>query len=183
MMMRRGGVALAAAIMGILAVPGHAQNAGDATFTRVALPADFATSFKLYDKVDKPDRKIVRYLYINPQALAAVKPGEPFPDGTILVMADHDIALEAGGAPIKGADGRLQPTQRLRAIAVMEKRAGWGETNLFPTDKDNGDWEYASFKADGAPNPIKLDNCYACHLPQKGLDFTFSGQKIYDLKK
>jgi hypothetical protein len=182
-MVRRGVFALAAAMAGVLAVPGLAQNAADATFTRVAFPADFATSFKLYDKVDKPDRKIVRYLYINQQALAAVKPGEPFPNGTILVMADHDIALEAGGAPLKAADGRLMPTQRLRAIAVMEKRAGWGETNLFPADKDNGDWEYASFKVDGAPNPIKLDNCYACHLPQKGLDFTFSGQKIYDLKK
>lgn len=187
-MNRRGAAACIAAMTsivaaGMLAVPGRAQNASDATFTRVALPADFAKTFKLYDKVDKPDRKIVRYLYVNPQALAAVKPGEPFPEGTILVMEDHDVALEAGGAPIKGADGRLQPTQRIRAIAVMEKRTGWGETNLFPADKDNGDWEYASFKPDGTPNPIKLDSCYACHLPQKSLDFTFSGAKIYDLKK
>ena len=182
-MIRKGNAACVAARLGFLAMPGQAQNAGDATFTRVAYPTDFEKTFRLYDKIDKPNRKIVRYLYINPQALAAVKPGEPFPEGTILVMADRDIALEAGGAPLKGADGRLLPTQRLRAIAVMEKRAGWGETNLFPADQDNGDWEYASFKPDGAPNPIKLDSCYACHLPQKNLDFTFSGQKIYDLKK
>ncbi len=136
--MRRGVFALAVAMAGVLAVPGLAQNAADATFTRVALPADFATSFKLYDKVDKPDRKIVRYLYINQQALAAVKPGEPFPDGTILVMADHDIALEAGGAPLKSADGRLMPTQRLRAIAVMEKRAGLGRDQPFP--RRQGQW-------------------------------------------
>ena len=152
----------------------------EATPTRVALPADFAGTFQLYDKVDKPDRKIVRFLYVNKDALAKVKPGEPFPDGIVLVMADHDVALESGGAPIKGKDGRLQPTARIKGHGVMEKRAGWGETNPFPPEKDNGDWEYASFKADGSPNPIKLDACYACHLPQNkdGLDFTFSGAKI-----
>lgn len=175
----------AALLVPLLAVPALPQQAQtpDTSVTRVTLPQGFSTGFRLYDKVDKPDRKIVRYLYINPQALADVKPGEPFPDGTILVMEDHDVALEAGGTPIKGADGRLQPTQRVKAIAVMEKRAGWGETNPFPADKDNGDWEYASFKADGAPNPIKLDNCHACHLPQKGLDFTFSGAKIFEAAK
>lgn len=157
----------------------------DATPTRVVLPKDFATTFQRYDMVDKVDRKIVRYLYINKEALAGVKPGEPFPDGTILVMEDHDVALEAGGAPIKGANGRLRPTSRIKALAVMEKRKGWGETNLFPLEKDNGDWEYASFKADGSANPIKLDNCYACHLPQNkdGLDFTFSGAKIREAAK
>ncbi len=151
----------------------------DATPTRIAFPKDFATGFQRYDMVDKPDRKIVRFLYVNKDALAKVKPGQPFPEGIVLVMADHDVALEAGGNPIRTPEGRLVPTGRLKAVAVMEKQKGWGETNLFPPEKDNGDWEYASFKPDGALNMIKLDNCYACHLPQKGLDFTFSGEKIY----
>ncbi|CAN1526209.1 Cytochrome P460 [Rhabdaerophilaceae bacterium] len=152
----------------------------DTAATRISFPSDYATAFKRYDMVDKVDRKIVRFLYINPQALAAVKPGEPFPDGTILVMEDHEVALEAGGTPIKGKDGRLQPTSRIKAIAVMEKRTGWGATNAFPPEKDNGDWEYASFKPDWTANRIKLDNCYSCHLPQTGLDFTFSGAKIFE---
>lgn len=175
----------AAFLVPVFSLPAVPQQAAapDTSVTRVALPAGFATGFRLYDKVDKPDRKIVRYLYINPQALAAVKPGEPFPDGTILVMEDHDVALEAGGAPIKAGDGRLMPTQRVKGVFVMEKRSGWGESNPFPPEKDNGDWEYAAFKADGSPNPIKLDNCHACHLPQKGLDFTFSGAKIHEAAK
>lgn len=165
---------------------GAAQSpAGDATLTRVTLPKDFATTFQRYDMVDKQDRKIVRFLYVNKDALAKVVPDQPFPDGTILVMEDHGVVLEAGGDPIKGTAGRLQPTGRVKAIAVMEKRKGWGETNLFPPEKDNGDWEYASFKADGSPNPIKLDACYACHLPQnrEGLDFTFSGGKLREAAK
>lgn len=182
-MIRLGATALGAVTIGCLAWPGLAQNAGEATFTRVSYPANFEKTFRRYDRVDKVDRKIVRDLYINAEALAAVKPGEPFPEGTVLVMVNRTVALEAGGAPIKGPDGRLQPTQRVTLIEVMEKRAGWGETNLLPADKDNGDWEYASFKPDGTPNPIKLEGCYSCHLAQKSTDFTFSGGKIYDLKK
>ena len=173
-------------VVGVLGMGGAmAQTAppADATPTRVEFPKDFVKTFKLYDKVDKADRKITRYLYVNPEALAAIKPGEPLPNGTVLVMEDHGVALEAGGNAIKGKDGRLQPTARIRAFAVMEKRTGWGETNPFPGDKDNGDWEYASFKPDGSPNPIKLDACYACHLPQKGVDFIFSSVKLFEAAK
>lgn len=161
------------------------QPPADATPTRVTLPRDFTTTFQRYDMVDKADRKIVRFLYVNKEALAGIAPGQPLPEGTILVMEDHGVAMEAGGAPIRAETGRLQPTGRIKAIAVMEKRKGWGETNLFPPEKDNGDWEYASFKADGSPNPIKLDACYACHLPQNrdGLDFTFSGGKLREAAK
>lgn len=181
------GIISSAALIGMAAISASfAQSPPvEATPTRVVLPKDFATTFQRYDMVDKADRKIVRFLYVNKDALAKVTPDQPFPDGTVLVMEDHDVALEAGGAPIKGANGRLQPTGRIKAFAVMEKRKGWGETNLFPPEKDNGDWEYASFKADGSANPVKLDNCYACHLPQTkdGLDFTFSGAKIREAAK
>lgn len=155
------------------------------TFTRVTLDKDFAKTFQLYDKVDKADRKIVRFLYIDKPSLAKVKVGEALPDGVTLVMEDHAVAQEAGGALLKSPEGRLVPTGRIRAVAVMAKAKGWGETNLFPPDKDNGDWEYASFKADGSPNPIKLDNCYACHLANvpKDQDFTFSIKKIHEAAK
>ncbi len=150
----------------------------EATPTRIVLPKDFATTFQRYDIVDKPDRKTARFLYVNKEALAKVKPGEPFPEGIVLVATDHDVALEAGGNPLRSPEGRLVPTQRVKSIIVMEKQKGWGETNLFPPEKDNGDWEYAAYKPDGTLNMIKLDNCYSCHLPQKSLDFTFSGEKI-----
>lgn len=173
---------------GCLAGVASAQQAPappEATFTRVEMPKDLAGAFRLYDKVDQPERKNVRYYFINKDALAKVKDGEPFPDGTILVREDRPVALDTAGKPILGADGRLQPIGRVRAYTLMEKRKGWGETNLYPPEKDNGDWEYAAFKPDGSPNPINLDSCYACHLPQTkdGLDFTFSGAKIREAAK
>lgn len=177
--------ALCAAGLGGVAGAQTAPAPAEATPTRVTLPKDFAKTFQLYDKVDKADRKIVRFLYVNKAVLDNVRPGEPFPYGTVIVMEDHQIALEAGGAPVKSPDGRLQPTGRVRGYAVMAKERLWGDTNPFPPEKDNGDWEYAAFKADGSPNPVKLDACYACHLPQTkgGLDFTFSGAKIREAAK
>lgn len=166
-----------------LLATGAAMSQGaspDTTATRVKFPADYGKSFKLYDKVDKAERKIVRFLYINQDALAKVSADAPFPDGTVLVMEDREVALDTAGKPIVDGAGRLQPTGRIKGIAVMAKELMWGETNPFPPEKDNGDWEYASFKADGSPNPVKLDTCYACHLPQKGLDFTFTGKAIHE---
>jgi len=177
---------LSGVVGGALLAAGAALSQGAApetTVTRVKLPADYGKSFKLYDKVDKAERKIVRYLYVNPEALAKISPDAPFPNGTVIVMEDHEIALDTAGKPLVDAAGRLQPTARVKGIAVMAKELMWGETNAFPPEKDNGDWEYAAFKADGSPNPVKLDTCYACHLPQKGLDFTFSGKKIHEAAK
>lgn len=177
--MRRLGTAIisAMALCGASAAL-YAQSAPEATFTRVEFPADYAKTFVRYDVVDKLDRNIVRMFYVNPQALAAIKPNEPFPSGTVIVMENRAALLDARGMPIKTAEGKLQATGRIRSIEVMEKRSGWGETNLFPADKDNGDWEYASFKPEGAANPAKLDACHACHLPLKDQDFLFGAAKL-----
>ena len=177
---------LSGAVGAALLAAGAAFSQGttpDTTATRVKLPADYAKSFRLYDTVDKAERKIVRFLYVNRDALAKVSADAPFPNGTVIVMEDREVALDTAGKPIVDAAGRLQPTGRVKGIAVMAKELMWGDTNAFPSDKDNGDWEYAAFRADGSPNPVKLDTCYACHLPQKGLDFTFSGKKIHEAAK
>ena len=45
----------------------------------ITLPADWQARFIRYAKVDKPDRKIIRNIYINPEAFAALAPGQPLP--------------------------------------------------------------------------------------------------------
>jgi hypothetical protein len=180
-MMRRLGLlafGLAGAVTGTVVL---AQQAAPMppTPTRITYPKGFETDFLRYDIVDKPDRKRARFLYVNRDAAARVKLGEPFPDGTVLVMEDHEAELDGAGNPVMDGAGRLRPTAKILAIAVMEKRAGWGATNPFPDEQDNGDWEYASFKPDGSANPVPLNACYSCHLPQKGaLDYTFSGAAL-----
>lgn len=145
-----------------------------ATPDRVKLPEAYETGFVLYSQVDRPDRKRVRFMYVNPEAHASAKPGETLPEGTVLVMEDHE-AVGADGNPALDKEGRLMPLDALTGIFVMEKRAGFGAANDLPPEKDNGDWDYAAYKADGSANPeAKLENCFACHMSRSSRDFTFT---------
>jgi hypothetical protein len=168
-MRRLSMLALAAVVTVAAAVPLFA------TPERVKLPEQYSSGFVLFNKVDRPDRKRIRFMYVNPEAHALAKPGEMLPEGTVLIMEDHDATLGTDGNPVLDKDGRLVPTDAPTAIFVMEKRAGFGAANELPPDKDNGDWDYAAYKADGSPNSeAKLENCFACHMSRSSRDFTFT---------
>lgn len=140
---------------------------------RVGYPAGFEARFVLYNTVNRPDRKQIRFLYVSPEADEAAQPGKPLPHGTVLVMADHNAKLDADGNPVINADGRFIPEAGTIAIHVMEKRFGWGQEQ--PPDMRNGDWDYASFKPDGTLNTeIKTSGCFACHHNRPARDFTFT---------
>ena len=40
----------------------------------------------LYSVLDQPDIKELREAYVNPEALKAVRPGQPLPSGTVLTL-------------------------------------------------------------------------------------------------
>jgi hypothetical protein len=141
---------------------------------RIAFPEGFDTDWVLYNQVDRPDRKRVRLMYVKPEADATATPGEPAPNGTVLVMADKNAKLDADGNPVLDAEGRLIAEGDFTAIFVMEKQEGWGETVGLEV-APNGDWDYASFLPDGTLNPeTKTAGCFACHTKRTGKDFTFT---------
>ena len=100
---------------------------------KVSYPEDYEDKFIEYMRVDRPDRKIVRFMYVNPAAHEAAQPGEPLPHGTVLVMEDHKARLGAGEEPATDAEGRLVPTDEVTNVFVMEKQPGWGAE--YPDDK------------------------------------------------
>lgn len=138
----------------------------------ITIPADWQASFIRYATVDKADRKIIRNLYVNPEAFAQFSPGGPLPDGTLVVMADQRARLDATGAPLLDASGRFIPDPPFIAIAAQQKRAGWGVG--YAPDRRNGEWEYASFTPDLRLRDVNLSGCFACHLPRAAQDFTFT---------
>jgi hypothetical protein len=138
----------------------------------ISVPADWQASFIRYATVDKPDRKIIRNIYVNPEAFAQIRKGEPFPDGTLIVMADQRARLDADGNPLLDTSGRFIPDPPIIAIGVQQKRRGWGEG--YGPDKRNGDWEYASFTPDLQLRDVNLNGCFACHLPRAAQDYTFT---------
>ena len=156
-----------------LAEPAHGQTAYKPGPENITLPTDYQTRFVRYATIDKAERKIVRFMYVNPEAAAAAKKGEPFPDGSVLVMEDHAARLGPDNAPLVDMQGRFIPLPPILGVALQEKRAGWGVG--YPDEKRNGEWEYARFNGDGTRNNAPVEACFTCHLQNvANQDFTFT---------
>lgn len=167
---RAGAAVVAGAILAAAIAP--AQPAYTPGPHNVALPEGWETRFIRFGTVDKADRKIIRHLYVNPQAFAAASPGAALPHGTVIVMADTRARLAADGSPLRDKDGRFIPEPGWIALAVQEKQPGWGEG--YAAGKRNGEWEYARFQPDGRRNPAAVEACFACHLQARAAqDFAF----------
>src|SRR5262245_28466908 len=143
---------------------------------QVAFPRELGVPFATFDNVESRNGSSVfqvRDLYADKATLDAVQAGRPVPYGAVLVRAIYDVQRDANGAPVKDASGRLTKT-KLLALAVMEKRAGWG--GRYPA----GEWGYQSFAPDGTRNARPAPSaCFACHVKMQGQDFVFS----FDLMK
>jgi len=131
----------------------------------------------MYATVDRYDIKQYRELYTSAEAVKAVREGRPIPQGTVITMLHYSIKLDDKGNPVKDANGRFVKDKLtpIGAIGVMEKRQGWGAE--YPGEMRNGEWEYASFNADGKPNAkanANTKNCFMCHKPHEKQDFVMS---------
>jgi hypothetical protein len=146
---------------------------------KVVFPENYAKGV-LYTTVDRPDNKQYRELYSTPEAIAALKAGQPIPSGTVLTLVQFKAVLNAAGEPEKDANGRFIKGE-LIGYTVMEKRSGWGTE--YPDDVRNGEWEYQAFKADKTVNDkAVLKNCFTCHKPYDKQDFVFSYDKMKTAK-
>ena len=156
-----------------LAVVAAMTAYGAAVPEKIAFPAGYE-KWERYGTVDRYDSKQYRELYARPEVVKAVREGKPVPDGAVLAMAIYAAKLDDKKMPVKDANGRFLK-DKLTAVTVMEKRKGWGEG--IPQDWRNGDWQYASFTADGKPNPkanANIKNCFVCHKPHEKQDFVIS---------
>ena len=159
---------LAAAIAAVALVAASPLLAGP---DDVKLPENYQSAFTRYMVVDHLGRNRARYMYVNLEADQQAKPGEPLPDGTILIMEDHDAQVGADGKPLKDAHGRIIPKTEVKNIFVMEKNSAWST--------DNGNWDYAWHTPDGKLNAKfdKYDRCFSCHTSQVERDFNFPYSK------
>ena len=139
----------------------------------VAFPTGFE-KWQRYQIVSRHDTKQYRELYAKPEVVKAVRDGKPIPDGAVLALAIFSAQVDASGKPTRDADGRFMKGKPI-GVTVMEKRAGWGAS--VPAEWRNGDWQYASYTADGKPNEkanANIKACFECHLPHAKQDFVIS---------
>jgi hypothetical protein len=174
-----GAAAAAVLLASVLPLPGPQPSAQPRPpYTtgphNITLPEDWQSRFIRYATVDKADRKIIRHLYVNPEALAAARPGQPLPHGTLIIMADTRARLDAAGNPILDQQGRFIAVPGWIALGVQQKEAGWGEG--YGPEIRNGEWEYAAFDGTGARRNITMTSCFTCHIntrPQQDFAFNF----------
>lgn len=166
--MRRVPALALLALLGVVLFVAARSAAGP---DKIAFPATFKSGV-LYTTTDRYDIKQYRELYATPEAVKAAQEGKPLPNGTVLTLVQYKASVDAQGNPLKDSEGRFLKGD-LVAYVVMEKRSGWGSE--YPDDLRNGEWEYATFTADG-----KLDDkadykaCFQCHKPHDQQDFVIS---------
>jgi hemoglobin len=127
----------------------------------LAVPADYKTWPKFLSAVQRPDAKQVREIYMNPTSTAGTA-AKGFPNGSVFVMENYAAKVDAAGALVQGADGKLVKGDLLR-VFVMGKNEGWGQS--APEGLKNGDWIYAAYQANGEKAADPIVACRACHLP------------------
>ena len=99
---RTPAVAAAFGAVAVFAVLAPAGAGGDL----VAFPPDYRNGV-MYTSHDNAEAKEFREFYITPAALDAVRKGQPLPSGTVITLARYDVQRDAGGNPVKDANGRF----------------------------------------------------------------------------
>jgi hypothetical protein len=138
------------------------------------VPENFHSRFVQYSTVDRADSNKIRFLYVNPEAIADAKTGEPAPYGTTIVMEDRKAKLDNGGKPVLDSHGRFIPTDEVIAVIMQQKEKGLGQDQA-DEDVRNPDWAYAIFSPDHKLRQgINYQSCHACHNRVAPQDYNFS---------
>ncbi len=101
---------------------------------------------------------VTEHMLTTPEAIAAVKNGQPIPNGTHFVLVDY-------------RDGEVF------RYFVMEKGEGWGAE--YPEDRRTGDWQFQWFKPDRSINMAEnTARCQSCHQGRSDSEFLFTYDRI-----
>lgn len=134
---------------------------------KLAIPTGFDHWFLVNSMIVTKDSPLfdaiggLHHIYINSVGLARLKTGgsAPYPDGTIFADDVREFSL---------ADGAFSQGGR-KAIPVMLKDA--------KKYAATGGWGFQAWAGGDPGKPLVNDpvkTCFACHMPQKSNDYTFS---------
>jgi hypothetical protein len=134
---------------------------------KLSIPAGFDHWYLVNSMIVTKDSPVfdaiggLHHIYINSVGIPRLKMGgsEPYPDGTIFADDVRDFSL---------ADGSFSQGSR-KAIPVMLKDA--------KKYASTGGWGFQAWAGGDPQKPLVTDpvkTCFACHMPQKNNDYTFS---------
>jgi cytochrome c553 len=160
-------------------LPAGATAATAATLklaTRATFPTEYERDFTLYfTQFVADDGQIKRY-FASPATVAAVRQGQPMPDGAVIIVEVYAAVLDDKGQPRRDVSGQYQ-RGRLLAYPVMQNSKGAGAE--IPVTLRNSDWTYALFGPDRKPRAnANHAECLACHKPRAGSSFMFTFDEL-----
>jgi len=135
-------------------------------------PKDYRTKFIQYYSGDRllADGQTIT-LYANAIARDGARKDGSLPDGSVLVAEIFAAVTDGEGEVIESTLGRRLPGA-FKAIAVMERRAGWDDQ--YSEELKVGDWEFEIFSPAGENLGKDTTSCRECHHPLDDTEFLFS---------
>jgi hypothetical protein len=101
---------------------------------------------------------VTEHIMTTREAIAAVKSGQPIPEGTHFVLADH-------------RDGKIY------RYFVMKKGGGFGAD--YDDRRRTGNWQFQWFWPDKTVNMSENTNrCQSCHRSQESSEYLYTGYRI-----
>jgi cytochrome c553 len=150
------------------ALPPQGDKPPPAIPSRMTMPAKFPAGYTLYQTIEDKDQGVITKRYANAPAMAAARSGAQLPDGSSIIQATYQAKPDASGKLVQGT---------LQSYTGMESRAGWGDN--VPALLKNGNWDYATFKANGERNDrLNQALCLACHKPAATDSYVFSIKEL-----
>src|SRR5262249_4769225 len=139
----------------------YGQTPPAPTVDRVGFPEGYEKNFTYLYTVDRPDSGQIRVIYGNATA-AAVKPGQPFDYGSVLLFESWTSKRDTGNNILLDEKGRFIKNT-LGTIFVQRKEKGYG---VEYQQNRNGEWEYVAYRPDKtyATTPQNSGSCAVCHL-------------------
>lgn len=140
------------------------------------LPADYRQTFDNYltsDRLGQDDQ--VMSMFANSIAREGARADGKLPDGSVLVGEIYTVKTDADGTAIESQLGRRIP-ETLKAIVMMERRAGWDDQ--YPDELKVGDWEFEVFSPTGENLGKDTTACRECHHPLVDTEFTWTYDHI-----
>lgn len=102
---------------------------------------------------------VTEHIMTTPEAIEAVKNGQPIPNGTHFVLVDYRDDME------------------LYRYFVMQKGEDWGGD--YDESRRTADWQFQWFWPDRSVNMDEnTARCQSCHRSQQGSDYLFTGYRI-----
>jgi hypothetical protein len=161
-------------VIAITITPTASAPTEPAEYSGVRLPADYETRFIQYAAVQRPDGTS-RRLYINPEAIDAIKNGSTqLPNNTIIVIDGYYAQSDTDGGYEVDPTGRYINGDEFEMLHVIEKRNNWSAAD-FVSENRVGNWNFGSFDTrTGGYYDENMSACFHCHNATSRTDFLYS---------